>query len=931
MKTTAIAAASRLPRPPINLSLKLAAPAALAALLALAPRAAALDFYYNSFRNNNGNTETAGNKYYTYYDGTHTLYTSPGTWFFTSATFVNTYRTETGTATHGDSSIYVDANGVPGEAVFYGTNIYVHSERAAASENQAVSVRNRGIVYLFSSTLEKVNTSDNDSEGIYIGAQSLFHGEDITLTVTGPRNNGANIASDPYNRLELDRAFISTTGAAAGLTFTGNGAALLASATIRTTGNHAPGVQFNTATPYLEYKGGSIHATGSGSPGIWAGISNASTHVVASISDLDILSDQSFGLAINTHLNNTRAPDNTAFNDNNGIYEFSFENSAIAGALGSVRVTSAATRRAGTTFYEIPTRLILKLNHSTLTGDITALSQARLDLDARSTTLDGDLRAEGDATINATFADSAITGAITAAGGAALDLALDRTTIARGIELSGSATAILRLANSSTLAGAVSLYDDATLDARLDASSRLSDNLFIDRGATLRFAVSGATATFPGITLLGNLHLAAKTTLTGPLVLGSDATITLTDVSGDDLTLGAGVTGAGLLAIQSIATASLGQPEIRVIADQTGAMAPDAFTLAGGAVDRGLISYTLETRDDGAWLVGGAYSPAFGAIYNTRAAAAIDFFQSLAPVHDHLAALRTAWRAPPASSRGSSGPPVGSSGSGGTLWASVRADALRADADTPFPAFKQTTAGLIVGGDTRAAAAGSLFTIGWFGDISRVDRDFTRGADGATTSYAAGPHASWLHPAGWFASASARFDSQKHTFHAAGLSADYRTHALGASLELGRRLATPARAWWFEPSLQAALFSLQSAAYTAKASDETISDVDVRAAALRATRYRAQVRAGWNPSSGPLRLHAALACVADDTTGGEIGINAEGDPLRRVLEGRHVEAALGCAYVLGRGGLHLGFAATLGDRDDYTLPWRLSLGYTRAW
>jgi outer membrane autotransporter protein len=894
--------------------------AALAALaLAFALPASATDFYYNSFRNNNGNTEAANNKYYTYYDGTFALYNSPGTWFFSDASFTNTYQTNVGTAEHGDSPIYVDANGIVGDAVFYGTNIYVRSARTAAGSSQAVSIRNAGIVYLFSSTLEKVNTSADTSEGVYIMGKCLFHGEDVTLTVSAPAVAGITLAADAATRLELDRATISTDGSAPGISFAGAGRGVIASTTIATTGSYAPGVQFNTGITYLEYKGGSIHTTGANSPGIWAGINNSAVHYVARINDLDILAENGAGLAINTHMNNTRAPDNTAFNDNNGTYEFFFENSTIEGALGSVRVTSAAARRAGTTFYEIPTRLILKLTDSTLINDVITLSRARLDLDARSITLDGNLRAEGASIINATFVTSTITGAIVAGGGSALDLSFDGATIERGIELSGSATAILRLNNASALDGAITINDNATLDARFDPSSTFTDNIFIDRGATFRLTVSGGNSvTLPGFTLLGRVQFdVAKTTITTPLILGSDATITLANVTGGDLTLAAGLSGAGILDIESINFAVIDQPEIHVIDDQTRQMSPNAFTLAGdGIVDLGLVAYTLENRPDGAWLVSGPspYGAAFGAIYNTRAAAASDFFNSLVPVHDHLADLRTRPGSP-----------------GGTLWATARAAALRAAADgLLFPSFEQTSAGLIIGGDMHwDTAASSTFTTGFFADISRIDRDFTRNADGATTSCATGLYAAWKHTAGWFAAATARFDSQKHDFTATTVNADYRASAIGASLEFGHRFASSTRPWWFEPSVQAALASIQSADYTTRSALEA-SRVTVHASGIQAVRARAQARAGWAPPGGLLRFHGTLAYVADDTNGGDIRIGNL-PVMRRVLEGRHVEVALGGAYNLLRGSIHLDLAATLGDRDDYTLPWRLSIGYTRTW
>ena len=898
--------------------------ACAAATIALALPSAATDYYYNSFRNNNDTTAATGNKYYVYYDGTYSLYNSPGTWFFENTTLVNTNQAG---GVHGDSTIYVDADGRVGEAVFIGVNLHVSSTRAAASSSQAVSIRNGGVVHLYSSTLVKVNTSTDTSEAVYITDKSRFYGEDIVISAIAPRVRAISLATGADSFVSLNRASLSTSGSAAGLNFAGSGIGILASTTITTTGPASPAVQFNYGLAYLSYDGGSISTTDIDSPGIWAGINNASTHVITILKDVDILAGKSGGIEVNTHLPDLIGP-TPAYNSNYGAYEFSLDGCTVEGALGSVRITSSATISTGTTFAEIPTRVLLTLKDSTLVNDVSVFSRAQLDLSMRASALNGDLVATGATAITGTLAGaSTITGALALSGGATLDLALDNSAVSDGLAATGSSAATLRLANSSTLGGVITLENTATLDARVDSTSGLTQDITVAPGATFTYgALNGGAARLAGFTLAGHLRLPGKTTITSPLTLaGNDALITLANVSGNDLVLAAGVTGAATLAVESIAPAAISQAEIHIVNDQTGAMAPDTFALAGsGTLDFGLATYTLENRANGAYLVGsaGSASSAAGAIFNTHALAAVDWFHALTPVHAHLATLHDPGVLGQRRALGDTG----------ALWARAYTSVLAANSGNASLAFDETATGLAVGADTCWDFPIHSLSAGIYGASGRTARDFLNDADGFTAAVGAGLYASWLHNDGWFAAATARFDSYKHNFntHAATAAtrADYRTLAVGGSLEAGWRFTSPSRLWWVEPSVQAAFVKFNAADYTTK-SDSEAGVRRVKIDGINATQCRVQARFGCNPGNSRLGFYGRLAAAGTRASGGDAHV--AGIPvMNRMLDGWAGEGAIGFTFDMERHGrLCVEYEYT--RASDYTRPWTLTAGWRFAW
>ncbi|AWI08161.1 autotransporter outer membrane beta-barrel domain-containing protein [Ereboglobus luteus] len=887
----------------LNPTLKLAA--ALVALCAAgAAVARAAEQYRHSFQNSLVTSDTM------WVIQTGTYYMSPGSWTLTGIDFTNTNQ----------AGAYIDTSAIDANAnATYSTtvtfrNVTAHAGGAtSALRRQAVSVRNGATINIFSGTLTKehADTVIDSSEAVNVTGRSTFHGEDILIQAIAPRVRALNIASDSVNKVTLVSSTLTTTGSAAALNFAGAGRAYLDNVAIATTGNSAPGVQFARSIALLDYDGGTIRTTGENSSGLWLGAGNVATHVKAVLKNVDVRADQGAALDINTHipdlLEGPTIPENGSVGST-GLYEVALENSTLSGALGSIRITSSATNGAATASAEIPTRAIITLQSSTLAGDVSVRSAARLELTLADSRLDGSLRAfDNTAGILNLSGATTITGTLAATGAATLEINLD----------------------NHTLAAPIHLGDTAGASINAGADSRVAAPITVDPGATLRFNLAGAGAFRAGtVNLSGRLRISGPAILDEPLALnGSDATIIFANAAGDDLTLAAGATGTASLVVESLAPGALGQSQIRLVVDETGSLSANTFTLAGsGTIDLGLATYTLENSGSGAYLVIG--SPAsggyIGSLLNITAAAPAAFLGSLDPVHSHLASRREAIGGPLSPVR----KPI-AKGDSGSLWMRFRAGSLSADSDNLFTSFDQTTTALVVGGDINwDTASGDSITAGAFADLSNAEFDFPGSADGRTRSVAGGLYASWFHHSGWFATATARLDSLKHKLDtpAADLRARYNNHAVGGAVEFGRGIAW--RAWWFEPALQAAFVYIDSAKFTTQsAAAENRAGVNI--GSTRAVRALAALRASRTFGEGPFSLHARLAAVHTDASGGSV--RAAGfSSFTRQLEGWSGEASIGAACNLGAFGR---VSAECGHTlaDDYDRPWTLSIGYSYAW
>jgi outer membrane autotransporter protein len=249
-----------------------------------------------------------------------------------------------------------------------------------------------------------------------------------------------------------------------------------------------------------------------------------------------------------------------------------------------------------------------------------------------------------------------------------------------------------------------------------------------------------------------------------------------------------------------------------------------------------------------------------------------------------------------------------------------------------------TLLGAELGADKTWALPAGRLVAGLYAGYGRATQDFkpragTGTADGESAQLGGGLYAAWLHPAGWFANltlAAARYDNAFTAADQSGnpTTADYRDHALGASLELGRRLARP-DGWFVEPAAQLSLARLARADYRTAGANR----LDLRAADATLARLRATLRAGraWPLGPGTLELAARAAAVREDSSGGEIrlrpiGASGTSGPYRPNLDGPRAEAGAGLLWrPASASQVYFDYEYAAGDA--YEKPWSLSLGY----
>ncbi|MDR1145447.1 MAG: autotransporter outer membrane beta-barrel domain-containing protein [Verrucomicrobiales bacterium] len=502
----------------------------------------------------------------------------------------------------------------------------------------------------------------------------------------------------------------------------------------------------------------------------------------------------------------------------------------------------------------------------------------------------------------------------------ALTVNLDHVTLATGpgrdaLQVSDAATVTLT-ANHSTLTGNLTASGDSTATVNLTAST-LTGMTTLSDNAKLHLA----------------LHDNANWNLTGPAKLttlsaANGAAITIDHVLGDDLTVSHGISGQTNLNL-TLADSVKGQEELRVIADETGAMPRDAFIL-GREVSAGMYQYLLDNRDTGAWLIytgtitepvippidppappaGPLISSAGDAVLNTAAAVSGFWFTQQDHLHKRLGELRAHH-------------PVRRVG--GTLveniW--VRGYGQHANIHTGFAGikgFSEIQYGVDLGTD-KAWSLGqdnTLYT-GLFAGYGGADRDFHTGYEGRTDSGYGGLYGTWLHQDGWYADAVAKgqyfntsFDGDDH--------GSYHSYGVGLSLELGRQFQFQ-DGWFIEPSLQASYLHLMNDNYTTtQGLAVNLGDADI-------IQFHGGARFGRNiqlNDSGWLQPYLKVGGIEQLSAGGRV--NASDGEWRPNVDGARGVIGAGIVYQLDAANqLHLDYEASFGAKYDQ--PWGLNLGY----
>ncbi len=271
------------------------------------------------------------------------------------------------------------------------------------------------------------------------------------------------------------------------------------------------------------------------------------------------------------------------------------------------------------------------------------------------------------------------------------------------------------------------------------------------------------------------------------------------------------------------------------------------------------------------------------------------------------------------------------------LWARARAEQARLSSGTDMRAFKMELYGFELGADKTLPLTSARLVIGAYAGYGRATQDFrpregTGTADGESIQTGLGLYAAWLHDNGWFANltlAAVRYKNELNSADQSGntTTGDHRDDALGASLELGKRIALDraiGKGWFAEPVAQASIARLERGDY--RTTGANILEVTGKDIAI--TRLRASVKAGrlWAISQGVMELSGRLGASHEESSGGEI---QAGSRWRPNVDGTRAEAGLGLIWRPTTAG-QLYFDYEFATGDCYQKPWSVSLGYRHA-
>lgn len=635
------------------------------------------------------------------------------------------------------------------------------------------------------------------------------------------------------------------------------------------------------------------------------------------------------------------------------LYNFASGGNLILTATNSV--FEGGMFITGTEMAQRDNQAILFVYDSSWTGDITMTNRGNLTLQFSDTPIDGGLALSGSTHAQLRLANSPIKGnihvadtarltgyvvgdgqigAVSASGGL-IDLDLDHVP-SGAITGNGNGAIALRIGGEVAIPDGIYVSGNANVTLTLrDTATLTADVDLSDRGTFAFAAAQGGASTLAGnVNLAGIWHIPGKTVLAGNLGITDPlGTISIANAGKDSLELTNGMTGKGRLTITSFGSEGIGLAAVRVIHDRSNSFASDALLLAH-PLDNGLVSYSLENRSDGAYLIGGLGAGG-AAVINSQSLAAEEWFAALTPLNHRFGQLRETNDAV------FDGDMPRAFGDAGSFWFQGRADTTRVDLSGSTLDFDSRVIGLTVGGDTRWDTDTGTYAVGVYAATSRTDRDFEGSGDGHTTSAGGGLYFHYQHRTGIFASAIARFDIYETSLGTNSpnndLNADYQTRAGGAAIDIGWHYTLDsASGWWFEPAYQLGLVKLPGVSYTTESNrvdGGNIIDIDV--GDTRATQHVFRFAFGrklnekWN-----LRGHVLAANV--DASGGKFNAAAHtlnatdfNNTDRTIAEDR-VEISIGVSRRIGQAGrLNLDLSYT--EADSYDRPCSVFLGYTHRW
>jgi outer membrane autotransporter protein len=341
------------------------------------------------------------------------------------------------------------------------------------------------------------------------------------------------------------------------------------------------------------------------------------------------------------------------------------------------------------------------------------------------------------------------------------------------------------------------------------------------------------------------------------------------------------------------------------------------ISIAGGGVDAGAYRFSPETSESGT-LVAAGFSALTQSAVNTAGMMAPAWFGQLDNLAKRLGELRAGGgvaKLPPPSQGGA--------------W--VRAHAQQVNADLgleDMSAFRMHQYGADIGGDfTLSADSDAVALAGVFVGYQSARLRFRDGtaSRGDTDTFAFGAYATWMNAAGWHLDAVVKGQYYQSEYRGAqSTRGEFESEALGASLELGKRLEPFGPAWFLELGGRLDYTHLFANSYDLEHNQDATrvknSDADIFRFAQTAKLGRV-----FDLGEGRFIEPAVHVGIEEQTSaGGRVKIKEEN--FRPNTDGVRGLVGFGVVYQFTPSQqVHFDYETAFGDK--YDRPWAVNAGY----
>jgi outer membrane autotransporter protein len=389
--------------------------------------------------------------------------------------------------------------------------------------------------------------------------------------------------------------------------------------------------------------------------------------------------------------------------------------------------------------------------------------------------------------------------------------------------------------------------------------------------------------------------------------------------AGNRVELGGGkLNGKHEFVIRTVRNGAEATRETRLELVSGGVIASGAqISVAGGGVDAGAYRFSPETSESGT-LVASGFSALTQSAVNTAGMMAPAWFGQLDNLAKRLGELRAgggAAKLPPPSQGGA--------------W--VRAHAQQVNADLgleDMSAFRMHQYGADIGGDlTLSADGGAVALAGVFAGYQSARLRFRDGTEsrGDTDTFALGAYATWMTAAGWHVDAVVKGQYYQSEYRGAqSARGEFESEALGASLELGKRLEPFGPAWFLELGGRMDYTHLFANSYDLEHNQDATrvknNDADIFRFAQTAKLGRV-----FDLGEGRFIEPAVHVGIEEQTSaGGRVKIKEEN--FRPNTDGVRGLLGFGVVYQLTPSQqVHFDYETAFGDK--YDRPWAVNAGY----